>query len=114
MSIWGAAPGSWSQVVKEKLMGPDGKNLKRRAIAQEYILPMDPIERSELLFREASCEQEVLQDQQLCRTSLRKGVDVVLSGYGPRNLSKGVAAADAALFTSERIGTGFLLFSKKI
>ena len=38
----GAAPGSWSQVVKEKLMGPDGK-IQGRAIALD-ILPMDPIE----------------------------------------------------------------------
>ena len=38
----GAAPGSWSQVVKEKLMGSDGK-IQGRAIALE-ILPMDPIE----------------------------------------------------------------------
>lgn len=85
----GAAPGSWSQVVKEKLMGPDGK-IQGRAIALD-ILPMGPIEG--VNFIQGDFREQEVADQ---LTELLQGekVDVVLSDMAP-NLS-GVAAADAA------------------
>ena len=80
----GAAPGSWTQIVKERLTDKDGK-IDGKVIAMD-ILPMEPIEG--VHFR----EQEVADKL----TDLLEGekVDVVLSDMAP-NLS-GVAAADAA------------------
>ena len=85
----GAAPGSWTQIVKERLTDKDGK-IDGKVIAMD-ILPMEPIEGVHFLqgdFR----EQEVADKL----TDLLEGekVDVVLSDMAP-NLS-GVAAADAA------------------
>ena len=85
----GAAPGSWTQIVKERLTDKDGK-IDGNVIAMD-ILPMEPIEGVHFLqgdFR----EQEVADKL----TDLLEGekVDVVLSDMAP-NLS-GVAAADAA------------------
>ena len=82
-------PGSWTQIVKERLTDKDGK-IDGKVIAMD-ILPMEPIEGVHFLqgdFR----EQEVADKL----TDLLEGekVDVVLSDMAP-NLS-GVAAADAA------------------
>lgn len=85
----GAAPGSWTQVVKEKLVRPDG-SINGRIIAMD-ILPMDPIEGVDFIqgdFR----EQEVAD--QLAAILNGDKVDVVISDMAP-NLS-GIAAADAA------------------
>jgi len=85
----GAAPGSWSQVVRERLIGPAGL-MQGRVVALD-LLPMEPIAGVEFLqgdFR----DDAVLQQLQ----GLLAGapVDLVLSDMAP-NLS-GVAAADAA------------------
>lgn len=85
----GAAPGAWSQVLRERLAGPGG-SLRGRIVALD-LLPMEPIADVEFIqgdFREA----EVLQ--QLERTLGGQPVDLVVSDMAP-NLS-GVAAADAA------------------
>src|SRR5512137_3091972 len=84
----GAAPGSWTQVVRER-MTRNGE-LSGRILALD-ILPMDPLPGVEVLlgdFREEAVEQE------LERTLGGRKVDVVLSDMAP-NLS-GIAAADAA------------------
>jgi 23S rRNA (uridine2552-2'-O)-methyltransferase len=84
----GAAPGSWTQVVRERLTRHGV--LQGRILALD-ILPMDPLPGVEVLlgdFREEAVEQE------LERTLAGGKVDVVLSDMAP-NLS-GIAAADAA------------------
>lgn len=85
----GAAPGSWTQVVRRKLTAPDG-TLRGRIVALD-ILPMEPLPDVDVLegdFREEAVESRLAE--------LLKGekVDVVLSDMAP-NLS-GIAAADAA------------------
>ena len=85
----GAAPGSWTQVVREKLIDKNG-DIRGTIIAMD-ILPMDPIDGVTFLqgdFREQEVADkltEIIGDQQ---------VDLVLSDMAP-NLS-GIAAADAA------------------
>jgi len=85
----GSAPGSWSQVVRERLVG-EGGVVDGRIIALD-ILPMEPIAGVEFLqgdFREDSVLaqlEEMLQGEKL---------DLVISDMAP-NLS-GVSAADSA------------------
>lgn len=85
----GSAPGSWSQVVRERLVG-EGGVVDGRIIALD-ILPMEPIADVEFLqgdFREDSVLaqlEEMLQGEKL---------DLVISDMAP-NLS-GVSAADSA------------------
>lgn len=84
----GSAPGSWSQIARERLSNPDG-TINGRVIAMD-ILPMDPIEDVDFLqgdFR----EQEVADKL----NALVKGgkVGAVISDMAP-NLS-GVAAVDS-------------------
>jgi 23S rRNA (uridine2552-2'-O)-methyltransferase len=84
----GAAPGSWTQVVRERLSGKAG--LQGKIIALD-ILPMDPLPDVAFLlgdFREA----EVAEQLALALNGVK--VDLVLSDMAP-NLS-GIAAADAA------------------
>ncbi len=84
----GAAPGSWTQVVRERLVR-DG-SLRGRIVALD-ILPMEPLPDVAFIcgdFREEAVEQE------LERALEGERVDVVLSDMAP-NLS-GIAAADAA------------------
>jgi 23S rRNA (uridine2552-2'-O)-methyltransferase len=85
----GSAPGSWSQVARERLAGPGGV-LRGRVIALD-ILPMEPIAGVEFLqgdFR----EDNVLQ--QLQEIVGEHKVDLVISDMAP-NLS-GVASPDSA------------------
>jgi 23S rRNA (uridine2552-2'-O)-methyltransferase len=85
----GAAPGSWTQVVRERLVGSNGK-VRGRIIALD-ILPMDPIDGVEVLlgdFREESVAE------QLAKALAGAKADIVLSDMAP-NLS-GIAVADAA------------------
>jgi len=85
----GAAPGSWSQVARERLVGQAGE-LQGRVVALD-LLPMEPIAGVEFLqgdFR----DDEVLQ--QLEERIGERSVDLVMSDMAP-NLS-GVGAADAA------------------
>ncbi|HLU14574.1 MAG TPA: RlmE family RNA methyltransferase [Burkholderiaceae bacterium] len=85
----GAAPGSWSQVARERLRDADG-NLHGRIVALD-MLPMEPIEGVTFIqgdFR----EDDVLR--QLQDTLGDSRVDLVISDMAP-NLS-GIKAADAA------------------
>ncbi len=85
----GSAPGSWSQVVRERLVGPGGV-LRGRAIALD-LLPMEPVANVEFIqgdFR----DDDILQ--QLETMLEGQPVDLVISDMAP-NLS-GVGVADAA------------------
>lgn len=85
----GSAPGSWSQVARERLAGPGGV-VDGRIIALD-ILPMEPVAGVEFIqgdFR----EDEVLR--QLEEKIGAQAVDLVISDMAP-NLS-GVGVADSA------------------
>jgi len=85
----GSAPGSWSQVARERLAGPGGV-VDGRIIALD-ILPMEPVAGVEFIqgdFR----EDEVLR--QLEEIVGSQAVDLVISDMAP-NLS-GVGVADSA------------------
>jgi 23S rRNA (uridine2552-2'-O)-methyltransferase len=85
----GAAPGSWSQVARERLAGPGGV-LNGRIIALD-ILPMEPIPGVEFL-QGNFCDADILKQLETMIGS--KTIDLVISDMVP-NLS-GVASADAA------------------
>ena len=85
----GAAPGSWTQVVREKLAGKDGE--VRGTIIAMDILPMDPIDG--VTFLQGDFRDQEVADNHTERIG-DKQVDLVLSDMAP-NLS-GIAAADAA------------------
>jgi len=85
----GAAPGSWSQVVRRRLSSADGA-LRGRVIALD-VLPMEPL--PDVAFIQGDFREEPVE-QQLASLLGDAGVDVVLSDMAP-NLS-GIAAADAA------------------
>ena len=85
----GSAPGSWCQVVREKLAGPGG-TVDGRIVAID-VLPMEPIDGVAFL------QGDFREDEVLARLeSMLEGrrVDLVLSDMAP-NLS-GVGVADAA------------------
>lgn len=85
----GAAPGSWTQVVREKLAGKDGEF--RGTIIAMDILPMDPIDG--VTFLQGDFREQEVADK-LTEIIGDKQIDLVLSDMAP-NLS-GIAAADAA------------------
>ena len=85
----GSAPGSWSQVARERMVGPGGV-LDGRVIALD-MLPMEPIAGVEFL------QGDFREDEVLARLeSMLDGakVDLVISDMAP-NLS-GVSSADSA------------------
>jgi 23S rRNA (uridine2552-2'-O)-methyltransferase len=86
----GSAPGSWSQVVREKLVGPAGV-IDGRIVAID-LLPMAPIAGVEFL------EGDFREDTVLAQLDAMMGpapsLDLVLSDLAP-NLA-GIASADAA------------------
>ena len=85
----GSAPGSWSQVARERLVGPGGI-MDGRVIALD-ILPMEPIAGVEFL------QGDFREDEVLARLHEQVGnqqVDLVISDMAP-NLS-GVSSADSA------------------
>jgi 23S rRNA (uridine2552-2'-O)-methyltransferase len=89
----GAAPGSWSQVARERLRGPGGV-LHGRIVALD-LLPIEPIEG--VTFLQGDFREENVLDalkQELSLKAGQRGVDLVLSDMAP-NLS-GVALADSA------------------
>jgi 23S rRNA (uridine2552-2'-O)-methyltransferase len=84
----GAAPGSWSQVVRQRLTARGGEPSGR--IVALDILPMEPIPNVDFIqgdFREEAIERQLAD-------LLAGPVDLVLSDMAP-NLS-GIAAVDAA------------------
>ena len=85
----GAAPGSWTQVVRKRLTRPDG-TLSGRIVALD-ILPMDPL--PDVEFIQGDFHDEAAE-RQLVDLLAGNAVDLVLSDMAP-NLS-GIAAADAA------------------
>lgn len=85
----GSAPGSWSQVARERLAGPGGV-IDGRIIALD-LLPMEPVAGVEFLLGDFR-DDEVLQ--QLQEMVGGKPVDLVISDMAP-NLS-GVSSADSA------------------
>ena len=85
----GAAPGSWTQVVRKRLARPDG-TLSGRIVALD-ILPMDPLPDVEFIQGDFHDERV---EHQLVDLLAGTPVDLVLSDMAP-NLS-GIAAADAA------------------
>jgi 23S rRNA (uridine2552-2'-O)-methyltransferase len=85
----GAAPGSWTQVIVQRLTDREGR-LRGRVIALD-LLPLEPIGGVELIegdFREESVELRLAEALQ------GRPADLVLSDMSP-NLS-GIGAADAA------------------
>lgn len=85
----GAAPGSWTQVVRKRLARPDG-SLGGRIVALD-ILPMDPL--PDVEFIQGDFHDEAVE-RQLVDLLAGAPIDVVLSDMAP-NLS-GIASADAA------------------
>jgi len=85
----GAAPGSWTQVVRQRLAAMDG-SLRGRIIALD-ILPLDPIPDVSVI--QGDFHDEAVE-QQLGTLLAGAEVDVVLSDMAP-NLS-GIAASDGA------------------
>lgn len=85
----GAAPGSWTQVVRRRLAGSDGR-VRGRIIALD-LLPLDPL--PEVVFIEGDFREEAVAEQ-LASALGAERADLILSDLAP-NLS-GIAAADAA------------------
>ena len=85
----GAAPGSWTQVVREKMSTKSG-DVNGKIIAMD-ILPMDPIDG--VTFLQGDFREQEVADK-LAEILDGEKVDVVLSDMAP-NLS-GIPAADAA------------------
>lgn len=85
----GAAPGSWTQVARQRLSGPDGR-LRGRLVALD-LLPMDPL--PDVVFIQGDFREQDVAD----RLGAELGgdrADLILSDLAP-NLS-GIAVADAA------------------
>lgn len=85
----GSAPGSWSQVVRERLAGAAGV-VNGRVLALD-MLPMEPVADVEFILGDFR-EEAVLAD--LHERLAGRAVDLVISDMAP-NLS-GVASADSA------------------
>lgn len=85
----GSTPGSWSQVARERMVGPGGI-INGRIIALD-LLEMEPIEGVEFILGDFR-DDDVLET--LEKTLKGEKVDLVISDMAP-NLS-GVASADAA------------------
>ncbi|WP_144637883.1 RlmE family RNA methyltransferase [Bordetella genomosp. 13] len=85
----GSAPGSWSQVARERLAGPGGV-VDGRIIALD-ILPMEPVAGVE--FFQGDFREDAILDQ-LKEMLGSQAVDLVISDMAP-NLS-GVGVADSA------------------
>lgn len=85
----GSAPGSWSQVLREKLAAPGG-GIDGRIVAID-ILPMEPV--ADVDFLEGDFRDDAVLERLEAMLGGRK-VDLVLSDMAP-NLS-GVGTADAA------------------
>ena len=85
----GAAPGSWTQVARQRLAGADGR-IRGRIIALD-VLPMDPI--AGVVFIQGDFREQEVADRFGAELAGAKA-DLILSDLSP-NLS-GIAVADAA------------------
>lgn len=85
----GAAPGSWTQVVRQRLIRRDGQ-LNGRIVALD-LLPIDPL--PDVEFIQGDFHDEAVE-RQLIDLLAGTAIDLVLSDMAP-NLS-GIASADAA------------------
>ena len=85
----GSAPGSWTQVVRERLARAGGR-VAGRIVALD-ILPMDPV--PDVEFIQGDFHDQAVE-RQLANFLAGTSIDVVLSDMSP-NLS-GIASADAA------------------
>ena len=85
----GATPGSWSQILRERMKNPDG-TLNGRIIALD-LLPMEPI--ADVTFIQGDFREDAVLHQ-LQQIVGENKLDLVVSDMAP-NLS-GVEAADAA------------------
>lgn len=85
----GSAPGSWSQVARERLVGPGGV-LDGRIIALD-LLPMQPVAGVEFILGDFRDDAVLHQLEEMVGT---QAVDIVISDMAP-NLS-GVSSADSA------------------
>jgi len=85
----GSAPGSWSQVARERLAGPGGA-VDGRIIALD-LLPMEPVAGVEFIQGDFRDDEVLRQLEALVGT---QAVDLVISDMAP-NLS-GVGVADSA------------------
>jgi 23S rRNA (uridine2552-2'-O)-methyltransferase len=85
----GAAPGSWTQVVRQRLTGGDGR-LHGRIIALDLLL-LDPL--PDVVFVQGDFREQDVAERLSAALAGRRA-DVILSDLAP-NLS-GIAAADAA------------------
>jgi 23S rRNA (uridine2552-2'-O)-methyltransferase len=85
----GAAPGSWTQVVRKRLSGPDGR-LRGRLIALD-LLPLEPL--PDVVFIQGDFREQDVADRLGAELGGDKA-DLILSDLAP-NLS-GIAVADAA------------------
>jgi 23S rRNA (uridine2552-2'-O)-methyltransferase len=85
----GAAPGSWTQVARQRLSAPDGR-LRGRLIALD-LLPMDPL--PDVVFIQGDFREQDVADRLGAELGGDKA-DLILSDMAP-NLS-GIAVADAA------------------
>ena len=86
----GSAPGSWSQVLRERLARPGNAGLDGRVVALD-LLPMQPV--ADVEFIQGDFRDDAVLGDLESRLAGRK-VDLVVSDMAP-NLS-GVATADAA------------------
>lgn len=86
----GSAPGSWSQVLRERLARPGNAGLDGRVIALD-LLPMQPV--ADVEFIQGDFRDDAVLAELESRLDGRK-VDLVVSDMAP-NLS-GVAMADSA------------------
>ena len=85
----GAAPGSWSQVARERLAGPGGK--VEGGIVALDMLPMEPV--ADVTFIQGDFREDAVLSQ-LETVLAGQKVDLVISDMAP-NLS-GVGSADSA------------------
>jgi len=86
----GSAPGSWSQLLRERMAGPGGE-VDGRIVAID-LLPMDPVAGVEFILGDFRDDAVLAQLEALMAGS--GGLDLVVSDMAP-NLS-GVGTADAA------------------
>lgn len=92
----GSAPGSWTQIVRERLTDKHGE-LKGRIIAMD-ILPMDPVEGA--IFIQGDFREQEVADK-LSEVLAGDAVDVVISDMAPNLSGVPMVDANASLLLNE-------------